>query len=254
MPILMKYLPLLFALTGSPSQHAEAPAEVIAPSSRDYETLLREYEGAEKAYKRELRGADRETRKALRKDPPARRFFARFEALAEGGDGQALLWTLIHVKDKGLGIRATREVRRKGYATLFAAHAQAPWFDQVLDQLLRDRKYLGTEELVRVYEKVLAENASRNIQAQAMHQLSIELRRTEEEADVARAEELLERVLAEYGDTEYANSADNDLFVEARLSVGREAPDFAGKTIDGYEFKLSDYRGKVVLVDFYGFW
>ena len=33
-----------------------------------------------------------------------------------------------------------------------------------------------------------------------------------------------------------------------------EAPDFDAKTIDGHEFKLSDYRGKVVLLDFYGFW
>jgi len=38
------------------------------------------------------------------------------------------------------------------------------------------------------------------------------------------------------------------------LIVGKPAPDFAGKTIDGYEFRLSDYRGKVVLLDFYGFW
>jgi peroxiredoxin len=27
-----------------------------------------------------------------------------------------------------------------------------------------------------------------------------------------------------------------------------------GETIDGHQFKLSDYRGKVVVLDFYGFW
>ena len=241
MPTMMKSLFLFLALTGSSVQRAEAPSEARAPSYRDYETLLREYEQAEKAYKRELREADREMRKTLRKNTPTHRFFARFEALAEGGDGQALLWTLIHVKDKGLGIRDTREIRRRGYVTLVAAHAQAAWFDRALDQLSRDRKYLGTEELVRIFEKVLAENVSRDIQAQALHQLSVELRRTKREADVARADELLERVLAEYGDTDYANSADNDLFVEARLSVGREAPDFAGKTIDFYIWKWSTF-------------
>jgi peroxiredoxin len=36
--------------------------------------------------------------------------------------------------------------------------------------------------------------------------------------------------------------------------VGKPAPDFYAETIDGHAFKLSDYKGKVVLLDFYGFW
>ena len=245
-------LGLLLAGSPAPSAHAESQALVVAV--QDYDALAAEYDQAMKTYKRELRRADRDTRKTMRKNPPAKQFFPRFEALAGEGDGQAHLWTLVHIKEKGLGIRETRDVRTQGYAKLVAAHASAEWFHEALDQLPRERKYLGTEELVRIYEKVLAENGSRDIQAQALFQLSVELRRTKDEANIARADELLERVIAEYGDMEYANSADNDLFIATRLSVGREAPDFDGKTIDGYEFKLSDYRGKIVLVDFYGFW
>ena len=37
-------------------------------------------------------------------------------------------------------------------------------------------------------------------------------------------------------------------------SVGCEAPEIVAKDIQGVEFKLSDYRGKVVLLDFWGFW
>jgi cytochrome oxidase Cu insertion factor (SCO1/SenC/PrrC family) len=36
--------------------------------------------------------------------------------------------------------------------------------------------------------------------------------------------------------------------------VGELAPDFEVKDVDGKPFKLSDYRGKVVLIDFWGFW
>lgn len=36
--------------------------------------------------------------------------------------------------------------------------------------------------------------------------------------------------------------------------VGQEAPEIEGKDLDGVEFKLSDYRGKVVMLDFYGDW
>ena len=36
--------------------------------------------------------------------------------------------------------------------------------------------------------------------------------------------------------------------------VGSLAPDFNGKTIDSNEIKLSDYAGKVVLIDFWASW
>jgi thiol-disulfide isomerase/thioredoxin len=35
------------------------------------------------------------------------------------------------------------------------------------------------------------------------------------------------------------------------LSVGKAAPDIAGADVDGKTFRLSDYRGKVVLLDFF---
>jgi hypothetical protein len=36
--------------------------------------------------------------------------------------------------------------------------------------------------------------------------------------------------------------------------LGTEAPEIVGVDLDGVEFKLSDYRGKVVMLDFYGDW
>ncbi len=42
--------------------------------------------------------------------------------------------------------------------------------------------------------------------------------------------------------------------VSAGPSVGEEAPDIEGNDLDGKSFKLSDYRGKVVLLDFWGDW
>jgi predicted Zn finger-like uncharacterized protein len=35
---------------------------------------------------------------------------------------------------------------------------------------------------------------------------------------------------------------------------GQEAPEISGEDIDGKAFKLSDYKGKVVLLDFWGNW
>ena len=39
-----------------------------------------------------------------------------------------------------------------------------------------------------------------------------------------------------------------------KLAVGAVAPDITAKDTDGKEFKLSEYRGKVVLLDFWGHW
>jgi hypothetical protein len=36
--------------------------------------------------------------------------------------------------------------------------------------------------------------------------------------------------------------------------VGRRAPEIVGEDIDGKKLRLSDFRGKVVLLDFWGNW
>ena len=42
--------------------------------------------------------------------------------------------------------------------------------------------------------------------------------------------------------------------LEEGLEVGMLAPEIKGEDIDGEVFALSDYRGKVVLLDFWGDW
>ena len=37
-------------------------------------------------------------------------------------------------------------------------------------------------------------------------------------------------------------------------STAKQAPDFSGTTLDGKTIKLSDYRGKVVVIDFWATW
>jgi cytochrome oxidase Cu insertion factor (SCO1/SenC/PrrC family) len=42
-----------------------------------------------------------------------------------------------------------------------------------------------------------------------------------------------------------------ELFEFRNLLVGKEAPDIEGVDQDGQRFKLSDYKGQVVLIDFW---
>ena len=45
--------------------------------------------------------------------------------------------------------------------------------------------------------------------------------------------------------------AGSELFDLRSLSVGKAAPEVEGTDQDGKPFQLSDYRGKVVLLDFW---
>ena len=79
---------------------------------------------------------------------------------------------------------------------------------------------------------------------------------------IGDAVKLLEEVVANYGDVQAGGGKLGDKAKEqlaaikalANLAVGKEAPDIVGPDIDGKEFKLSDYRGKVVLLDFWAHW
>jgi len=43
-------------------------------------------------------------------------------------------------------------------------------------------------------------------------------------------------------------------FGTGKLAVGRAAPEIIGKDLDGKPMKLSDFRGKIVMLDFWGDW
>lgn len=51
-----------------------------------------------------------------------------------------------------------------------------------------------------------------------------------------------------------ANQFKDALYLLEKLSIGKVAPEIEGEDLDGKAFKLSDYRGKVVVLDFWGNW
>jgi len=78
------------------------------------------------------------------------------------------------------------------------------------------------------------------------------------EADkmAAEAEKYLTQAINLYGnDNEVQKkSVEGELHALRTLRVGKEAPEIKAGDLDGKDFKLSDYRGKVVLLDFWGNW
>jgi hypothetical protein len=71
----------------------------------------------------------------------------------------------------------------------------------------------------------------------------------------AEAETLLKEVVTkDAGIAGLVQQAKDALFQLQKLSVGKTAPEIEGEDLDGKKFKLSDYRGKVLVLDFWGNW
>jgi hypothetical protein len=73
------------------------------------------------------------------------------------------------------------------------------------------------------------------------------------------AETLLDRVTKEFAGVKYGrgnlgDTAKNELNELRNLGIGKTAPEVAGEDIDGKSLKLTDFRGKVVVLDFWGDW
>ena len=78
-----------------------------------------------------------------------------------------------------------------------------------------------------------------------------------------RAREQLEQVyqqMAEsFGDVKINDEKMGEIATQALfriryLSIGRVAPEIESEDVSGTTFKLSDYRGKVVVLSFWGHW
>ncbi len=80
------------------------------------------------------------------------------------------------------------------------------------------------------------------------------------------AEAVFEEAAAKYGDAvlyknpntmkdaTVADQVVGELFEIRNLAIGKAAPDIVADDLDGKPFKLSEYRGKVVVIDFWGNW
>jgi peroxiredoxin len=116
---------------------------------------------------------------------------------------------------------------------------------------------------VKLLQSVLEKNPSPEVQANACFALATLLKDQANDGDdeqaAAETAKLLERVIADYGQIEaggqkLADQAAPELAELRRLGVGKEAPAIEGEDLDGRPMKLSDYRGKVAVLVFWGTW
>jgi len=261
----MLMLSILLALALGPAPRGESATTVIAtPTSASrqdaaatYPGLVKEFEAAVKAWRDELRAlskTDKAKAEALEKQHPVSAFWPRFEELG-ASDGRALLW-MLEEGDKLPGTKSeTVATKSRLVAELLEKHASQPWAGTDLPRALARQRIWFDEEWVRTQLDALATaSKSKEVSASALAALAARLTgKNATPAELERAKAIEARLAAEFAETNAAKAA-AEKNAGAKYEKGGVPDDFEATDTDGVKFKLSDYRGKVVMLDFWGFW
>lgn len=158
------------------------------------------------------------------------------------GSAKGLAWAIPKLKGQD---------RADAFGLLVEHHKDRDCVIRVLTMMARDRS-ANTEAI----EKLIEESKNQKVVEEAVYTLATIYSRMPDKSKEALAlykkfeglpgiEEsnpiLLARIKKQLIELEF-------------LFIGSEAPEIVGTDEDDKEFKLSDYRGKVVLIDFWGIW
>jgi hypothetical protein len=230
-----------------------------------YKALLKEHAEAMKAYQEAMQKATTPEDKRKVREDKYPNLAPKFLELAEKHPKapiavDALAWVVQN--DRG---GSEDSPRARAVAILLKEHVQSEKMGPVCQSLAQS----GDKDAADLLRAILDKNTHKSVQGLACLSLAQHLKgRAEgmaesqaEEAEKLRkeSEELFERAGAKYASVKLGSgtvgaTAKAELFELRHLSIGREAPDIVGQDADGKKFKLSDYKGKVVLLDFWGNW
>jgi hypothetical protein len=231
-----------------------------ASPAQQYQALDKEFKDSMNAWMKTYQATktNEEKQKLFSSYPQADKFAPKFLALAEKHPKDpaavdALVWVASNTQ--GAGPNAPNA---KALAILERDHVQSDKIAAVC-QTLSYRPGKETEAFLRA---VLDKNPHTNVQGVACLSLAQALKNVRGQKELPKeVESLFERAEKQYGDVQLPGRGNTvgeraraELYEVRFLSVGKTAPDILGEDQDGVKFKLSDYRGKVVLIDFWGNW
>jgi len=256
---------LVLCLAGSFAAAAEDGAVPLPPPAEQAPVSAKaEFD----ALSAEMRAAQNARRQAFAKRPqgeaakgwkaPARvepgfqkRFSEAAEKYAGSPDAVQFLVTVA-----SLGRSADKDLAMTAIETLAAQHMESDQLSNMTFTLLYGTHSFG-EELVVTTATRIADGTPHASVKSAMLFLRgsvVQRRGAKGEDEAAAAVADLRASVNAAPESRYAKLAAGSIFELENLQVGMPAPEIAGDDLDGVAFKLSDYRGKVVVLDFWGDW
>jgi hypothetical protein len=233
----------LLLLLGALAWGVQAANKSDPSLAAEFEQISKEHERAQQDFSQAYSKASEEERKKLTYPAPGP-YASRMIALAEKNPKdpaalKALLWAIE---------RTYHDSSRapKALALLQEHHIASPDLERACTMV----SYGQLKESKPFLTEVLEKNPHKEVKGAA----SLSLGRMALRDDREAAEKYFNDVVDKYGTKDQKERAKGQLFEMHNLAIGKVAPDIEGKDIDGKKFKLSDYRGKVVVIDFWGDW
>lgn len=240
------------------AQADKPPASAPQDAQAAYQQLEKGMQAAIAKWRTEAQAAYEKAQKegtempAALMTPPTKEFITKAQELAEQyqGKDEAVRFLVFICRNASDEENAVR----KAVKTLAADHVGSPAIADVLPVApYLDR--FGDNAGTKLLDAVIERNQDKACQAKALIvRGGVRLDAAESDQDRAAARADLEKAKQVSDDKALQKEADDAIFSLDHLQVGCTAPEIVAKDVDGVEFKLSDYRGKVVLLDFWGFW
>lgn len=228
-------------------------AQKATPLEAEFAKLKADYAKANEAYYAPYANAKTEEESAkIRLDPakmPSKIFLPKFKAFAKKA--------------------GNKDIAAQAWMEVFSLSSEMYAFDKlvstfpnssVIPNLVSNLQYSFWEDGPKRIAKIVGlldriDKATTNVDNKAaVLYVRAKLIADEGKGDVKAASSLLDQLIAKYPKSKQAASAKADMSELQNLSVGCMAPDIEATDENGVSFKLSDYRGKVVVLDFWGFW
>lgn len=241
---------------------ASAPAAAVQDAQQELQAIEKELQQEFKHLRQASRAAaDDAEVEALYRDfrekilPDFGQRFARAAQANPGSEVAFAAWTKV-VDLAPQGLRGALPVQ--ALKALASDHLRSPELAEVAANLRYSVPAVDEAVVTEALRAFASGSPHRAVQAAALYSLGAVLAEAGE-ARLAEAKGVFAQ-LASYADVEhregqtFAAAAAAFVFALENLAVGRPCPDFQAVDAEGAAFKLSDYRGKVVLLDFWGFW
>jgi hypothetical protein len=285
---LVRYAGLILVICGLAAAQ-DAGKDKSATPAEQYQAVLKEFQGAAYAYFQATTEEERQVIVA-RADKATTRCFELVEKNPSAPFALDALtqvvtqeyWLNTHTSHPGWGEESRQA---KAIALLLRDHLDS----DKLGETCRRVRYGFRQECETFLRTVLEKNPHREVQGAACLRLAqfladrpTKLDLLKDQPDLAKryeglygeeymnalvrqdrsklmheAEALYERAIEKYADVKLpydetvGEQAKTELFDLRHLAVGKQAPEIEGEDQDAKHFKLSDYRGKVVLLYFW---